>query len=222
MNRFAIGLMARAPSSPGKTRLAPHIDEARLRALREAFFADALLVVEAVPHVDPFVFVTPADAAAEIGDRTRPSTIVLPQDGEDLGARMRHALHVLLVGREYDGAMLVGTDVPLLTVEHLQEALTLLRTRGGVVLGPADDGGYYLIGMTGLNDAIFDRIAWGSDTVLLDTVAAAERQAIDLCLIRGAYDVDTINDLRRAERDVNDEPPGLAPHLREWLVRSTH
>ena len=195
MNRFAIGLMARAPSSPGKTRLAPHIDEARLRALREAFFADALLVVEAVPHVDPFVFVTPADAAAEIGDRTRPSTIVLPQDGEDLGARMRHALHVLLVGREYDGAMLVGTDVPLLTVEHLQEALTLLRTRGGVVLGPADDGGYYLIGLRTPTPAVFTGVAWGTSRVLAETLARAS--GLRTRLLEPCFDIDTPADLAR-------------------------
>ena len=60
---------------------------------------------------------------------------------------MLAALRHLLDADGYDAALLVGSDIPLLSADHLVEAIETLQASGGVVLGPADDGGYYLIGM---------------------------------------------------------------------------
>lgn len=215
--KTVIGVMARAPSAPGKTRLAPHLPETRLRAFRTALLADTLATVCAYPHAEVVAFVTPDDAAGEIlAAAPRPVPVVAQPDG-DLGARMRAALAHLFDERGCASAMLVGIDAPLVTAEHLDEAATLLRTRGGMVLGPADDGGYYLIGMTRLFAPVFEGIEWGGDAVLMDTMAAADRLRVDACLIRGAYDVDTIDDLRRLERDLAVEPAEVAPHVRRWF-----
>jgi len=210
--------MTRAPSSPGKTRLEPHLSPQHLHGLRVALLADTLSVVTATPHVDPIIFVTPADAEAEVVAIAGRPVPVIPQRGRDLGQRMRHALHVLIDERGYDAAVLVGADAPLLTADHVSEATSLLRTRGGVVVGPADDGGYYLIGMTSVHDRLFDGIEWGTDTVLADTMRRADALGIDLCLIRGTYDVDTVDDLRRLERDLALEPPDVARHVRLWIA----
>jgi rSAM/selenodomain-associated transferase 1 len=209
--------MARAPSSPGKTRLAADVSEARLRALREAMLADTVAVASAVPRADVVVFITPAESAAEVVSLLPQGVPVRPQFGADLGERMRHALGELLDGGGCDAAILVGTDAPLVTTEHFVEALAVLRTRGGVVIGPADDGGYYLIGMTRVFADLFTGVDWGSDSVLLDTMRTAERLRVDACLIRGAYDIDTIADLRRLERDLAIEPPSVAPRTRQAL-----
>ena len=211
--------MARAPSAPGKTRLAADLPEPRLRALREALLADTLTVICSAAHIQPFVFVTPDDAGDEMLPYLPREVAVRPQRGDDLGARMRNALAELIELERFDAGVLVGTDAPLITTEHIDEATALLRTRGGVVLGPADDGGYYLIGMTRVFPELFAGVEWGSDSVLMDTMRIAERRHIDVCLIRGAYDIDTIEDLRRLEGDLEREPPQVAPHTRQVLKK---
>ena len=203
--------MARAPSSGGKSRLAPHLSASRLTALRHALLADTLAAVSGLPDV--FVFVTPDEAALE-GETSLP---VIPQGAGDLGARMLYALQFLLKGSDPAAAILVGSDVPLLTANHITEATNTLTTSGGIVLGPADDGGYYLIGMRQAHPELFEGIAWGSDSVLTDTLRAADRAGIGAHLTRSAYDVDTIDDLLRLERDLAWLPSAVCPALRRWF-----
>lgn len=230
--------MARAPSSQGKTRLASSVAPDRLRDLRTAFLADTLSVVASIPWIHPIVFVTPDDGSDEIlevfetllttgGPSRAPGTAhrgsappVFPQGSGDLGARMAGALRTCF-DLGHTEALLVGTDALLMSGEHLCEAAALLRLRGGFVLGPADDGGYYLVGSASSQadrlDRVFAGVGWGSDTVLLDTMAGADRVGVDLCLIRGTYDVDTIEDLERLERDLTQEPLSVAPRVRKWF-----
>jgi rSAM/selenodomain-associated transferase 1 len=214
---IAVGVMARAPSSGGKSRLAPHLPPARLAALREALLADTLLVAERLPDVT--IFFTPDDAEEEMSTFTIPALRRVPQGDGDLGTRMFHALQFLLnvTPGAPDAAILVGSDIPLLTADHISEASETLHASGGLVLGPADDGGYYLIGMTEARAALFDGIAWGTETVLTDTLRIAERLGVDARLARSAYDVDTIDDLRRVERDLAAAPSTLCPALRRWF-----
>jgi rSAM/selenodomain-associated transferase 1 len=158
--------MTRAPSSGGKTRLAPHLSAARLRRLRAALLADTLETVSAVPDVDAVVFFTPADGGAEIRVLLATPLPCVAQTGADLGARMRAALEHLLEAPSCEAAILVGTDMPLLTAEHINEARQILDTFRGVVLGPSDDGGYYLIGMQAVHAELFQGVEWGTASVL--------------------------------------------------------
>jgi rSAM/selenodomain-associated transferase 1 len=211
----AVGVMARAPSAIGKTRLAPHLSPDRLRALRAALLADTLRAVESLPDV--FIFFTPDEAEQEMASLAAGAMSRVPQCAGDLGARMLGALRYLLDDRKYQAALLVGSDLPLLTATHLREAADTLQTSGGLVLGPADDGGYYLIGMTQPHAALFDGIAWGSESVLTDTLRTAERTGIEARLVRGAYDVDTVDDLLRLERDLGWVPADVGPAVRRWF-----
>jgi rSAM/selenodomain-associated transferase 1 len=211
----AVGVMARAPSSIGKTRLAPHLSPDRLRALRAALLADTLRAVESLPDV--FIFFTPDEAEPEIASLAGGALSRLPQCAGDLGARMLGALRYLLDDRKYEAALLVGSDIPFLTATHLREAAETLQAYGGLVLGPADDGGYYLIGMTQPHTALFDGIAWGSESVLTDTLRDAERTGVEARLVRSAYDVDTIDDLLRLERDLGWAPVDVCPAVRRWF-----
>lgn len=213
--RTAVGVMARAPSSPGKTRLVPHLSPSRLTALRAALLADTLRMLESLPDVT--IFFTPDEAEPDIASLCAATIPRVPQGGGDLGARMLAALRHLLETRQYDAGLLVGSDIPLLSTDHLTDATETLQASGGVVLGPADDGGYYLIGMMQLHAGLFEPIAWGTESVLTDTLRAAERIGVDARLVRSAYDVDTIDDLRRLEHDLATAPAGVCPEVRRWF-----
>ena len=215
--KLGVGVMARAPSSGGKTRLAPHLSEHRLRELRRALLADTLRTITNRCPCEVLVFVTPGDAAEEVRALTDGPIECVPQVEGDLGRRMRAALTHVLEAPNCDAAILVGSDIPLLTAAHLDDAREMLSTTGGVALGPADDGGYYLIGMRRVYAELFEGVAWGTSSVLTDTLRIADRAGIEARLIRPAYDVDTIEDLRRLEVDLCDAPRDLAPHVRAWF-----
>jgi uncharacterized protein len=212
--RVAVGVMARAPSSGGKTRLAPHLSPARLLALRSAMLTDTLHALASVCGLT--IFFTPDDVEDEIAGFARAGVPLVAQGDGDLGARMLAAIRHLLAGG-FDSAILVGSDIPLLSANHITEASGALRAGGGVVLGPADDGGYYLIGMTEPLPPLFDEIEWGSERVLADTLQVAKRTGLDARLVQRCYDIDTIEDLRRVERDLAALPPEACPSLRRWL-----
>ncbi len=213
----AIGVMTRAPSSRGKTRLAPHLSDERLTSLRAAMLSDTLCAASTAAEVT--IFFTPATSDAEIAACAAATPRVAQCDG-DLGARMLGALTHLLETRGSSSAILVGSDIAMLTADHFGGASAALQAGGDVVLGPADDGGYYLIGMKQPHAQLFEAIEWGSDRVLADTLNAARRGGLDARLIRSAYDIDTIDDLLRLERDLAWAPAAMCPAVRRWFVHS--
>ena len=217
--RVAVGLLARAPTSGGKTRLRADVPPHRLATLRVALLGDAIALLARTPGVDPFLFYTPADAAAadDIRPLAGPDLPLVPQCDGDLGVRMCAALEDLLERRGYHAAILVGADNPLMTPDHLAGARDLLHD-DTVVLGPADDGGYYLIGMRRLRRELFVDVAWGTESVLTDTLRIADRIGAEARFIGSGYDIDTIVDLRRLERDVVGAPAEVGSHVRRWFA----
>jgi hypothetical protein len=120
------------------------------------------------------------------------------QQGADLGARMQHALRTELA-QGAQAVIIVGTDSPTLPVRYLQEAMAQLT--GGaaqVVLGPASDGGYYLIGASQPVPELFaDGMKWGTSSVLPTTLQRLREHPKLRChLLPFFYDVDTPSDLR--------------------------
>jgi len=207
--------MARAPSAEGKNRLASDLSFERLHALKSALLENTLLALETVS--DTFIFFTPESAAQEIASFVDAARPCVPQGDGDLGARMLSAIRYLLQARNFDAAILVGSDIPWLTADGVRKAADTLEASNGIVLGPADDGGYYLIGMTRAHEALFEGIAWGTPTVLEDTLRVAELSGIAANLLQSAYDVDTIDDVRRLERDLSVAPAGACAPLRRWF-----
>lgn len=116
-----------------------------------------------------------------------------PQSGGDLGARMQSALEAALT-RGARQAVLVGTDVPGMTAGHIARAFDALADHD-LVLGPCEDGGYWLIGCR-RRVAVFADIDWGTDQVLDQTVASAERLGLSVLLLSPLNDMDTPADLR--------------------------
>ncbi len=115
------------------------------------------------------------------------------QGGGDLGQRMNNAF-VDAFREGSKGVVIIGTDCPGLTREIVEKAFQLLK-ESPLVLGPARDGGYYLIGLSQPVPEIFKKIAWGTDAVLSETVAAASRLSIKHVLLETLFDVDRPEDL---------------------------
>lgn len=116
------------------------------------------------------------------------------QRGRDLGERMFRAAERAL--RRHRAVLIVGTDCPAFSVRDLRRAARLLRG-ADVVLAPAEDGGYALIGLRRARAALFDGMEWGGERVLRDTLHAAAREGLKVGLLRTVWDLDRPEDLER-------------------------
>ncbi len=189
----AVAVLGRAPSAPGKTRLGGSTPELRRALLLDTW--DAVLE----GSWDTALIFTPVEAAAEcaiLARRSTPSPLLTPQEGEELGARMSAAFASLFAAG-YLRVILIGSDLPTLPADRLHEAERALRAGADVVLGPSQDGGYYLVGLTRSNDAIFKGVRWGGPDVFLQTKLRAEAAGLRVKTVAPWYDVDTPADLRR-------------------------
>ncbi len=117
------------------------------------------------------------------------------QRGRDLGERMHHALRNAL--RRHRRAIVIGADVPALTPADLRRAARLLQGSADIVLAPAEDGGYALIGARRASLPIFTGVLWGSADVLSHTLRNIARSGLHYRLLRTVWDVDRPEDLAR-------------------------
>lgn len=113
------------------------------------------------------------------------------QFGEDLGAKMKNSFYDAFENN-YRKVVLIGSDIYDLESYHINEAFKKLETND-VVMGPALDGGYYLIGLKKMHPKIFDNKRWGSSTVRKDTLKNLEK--VDVHLLPVLNDVDVIEDI---------------------------
>jgi hypothetical protein len=221
--RAVVGVMARRPGSAVvKTRLAARLDEAQRAELYEAFLRDKLAQVDALSGVAVVVAVAPPDTELDMAPWLPPGATAVRQRGADLGERLK-ALAADLFARHARAVILVDSDTPTLPTSHLEEAVRTLGAReADLVLGPAHDGGYYLVGMSAPQPALFRGIAWSTAAVLEQTLAIARAAALRVRLLESWYDVDTPDDLDRLVeelRNLESSTPGYpvetARRLRE-------
>ena len=197
MNTIAVAIMAKAPR-PGavKTRLCPPLLAAEAAALYRCFLLDKIAAVQALSGVRPMVAYTPDEAQAEFAVLA-PDFALVPQRGPDLGARLHTTLASLLAAG-HPGAIAVDSDTPTLPREFLQQAVDCLTGPGpDVVLGPTEDGGYYLIGVRAANRELFDDMPWSTSAVLEITLRRAAAAGLQTVCTPAWFDVDTPDDLRR-------------------------
>lgn len=122
-----------------------------------------------------------------------------PQGGGDLGARLQWAFQAAF-DDDFDHVVLIGTDCPELSVDILEKAFQALRSNE-IVLGPAADGGYYLIGLSWPVESLFQGIAWGTETVLATTLSKAAAIGVVPFLLPTLNDVDRPEDLSHVHFD---------------------
>jgi rSAM/selenodomain-associated transferase 1 len=186
-----LGLFAKWPATGTvKTRLAQ--DHAYWGArVAHAFLLDALQRFGEVDAERVLVF-APSERKAEFAVLTADRFSLTPQVNGELGQRL-----ATFFERQFDGGatsvVAIGTDSPTLPVEFVDRAFAELED-ANVVLGPATDGGYYLVGCGPDRPRLFDNIAWSSGRVLADTIAALTEPRWRLALLPPWYDVDTADD----------------------------
>lgn len=209
--------MAKAPV-PGrvKTRLCPPLTEEQAASLAHGFLLDALARARTLAAAALYLAYSPPDAGAIFQEIAGEGITCLPQEGDDLGQRMDRLSRRLLAAG-HPAVAIIGTDTPTLPVSVLADALD--RLAGGhadLVLGPSEDGGYYLIGMRRPLHGIFADIAWGGPTVLADTRERAAGLGLKVSLLQSWFDVDTPEDLARL-RDALRAEPASAEQTRRCL-----
>ncbi|MEA2625203.1 MAG: uncharacterized protein QOD06_1248 [Candidatus Binatota bacterium] len=201
----AVVIMARYPRAGAvKTRLAREIGDEAAAAVYRAFLHDLRDRLSDDPEWDLWWAYDPP--GSPFVPDVVPGGRAFPQSRGDLGERMRAAFEAAF-GRGYRTVALVGSDLPHLTRERVREACRY--DSGRITIGPAEDGGYYLIAGSTV-PPVFDAIEWGQDDVLDRTLMRLRRSECAFRLLPADYDVDDVHDLRRLALDL---AAGLGPEL---------
>jgi len=193
----AVVMMARAPWTGGKTRLGLTAGETAHAELREALFLDTLDAVVSVPKAEHIIACEPASECERLREFARAPVDVIAQRGSDLGQRLGHVFEdVFRLGIE--SVVVVGSDLPDLPPRLIRDACAALDgAEDPVVLGPAADGGYYLVAMNRPHPGLFRGIDWSTNRVLAQTLDAAKVDGLQVFLIDQWTDVDSIADMER-------------------------
>ena len=194
--------MAKAPlAGQVKTRLCPPLSPEEAAELYRCFLLDKIEQVRSLDKASPVIAYTPADSG-DLFEGLAPGFSLLPQRGVDLGARLASCLeHLLAAGN--GGALATDSDTPTLPVPFLQRAVDLLAGQQvDVVVGPSEDGGYYLIGLRAPQPELFAEMPWSTSRVLRETTERARVRGLRLAELPPWYDVDTPGDLERLRGDL--------------------
>jgi hypothetical protein len=237
--RCALGLMIKVPrAGASKTRLVPPLTHEEAARLSVGFLRDtAANIADACGDnydggaAQAVAVYTPAGAEGTLDELLPPNFALLAQRGDSLGERLFQASADLLrLG--YESCCLIASDSPTLPRALLTMAVAELARPGDrLVLGPSDDGGYYLIGVKRAHPRLFEEIAWSTADVLAQTIERAREINLDVGLLPAWYDVDDAAALGRLCDELLDAPGGdnavcdttLAPypatHTRAELAR---
>ncbi|MHC1711983.1 MAG: TIGR04282 family arsenosugar biosynthesis glycosyltransferase [Solidesulfovibrio sp.] len=193
-------LFVKAPL-PGrvKTRLAADVGQDLALAAYRAMVGNVLLAADA-SGLPTTILYAPADEEAAVRGLCGQDRRYRPQQDGDLGQRMAQAM-TQAFAEKADGALVVGCDLPLLTGDILIRVAKHLA-HADAVLGPATDGGYYLIGFTKKSyfPAVFADMPWSTESVAARTTAACQRANVRLALVPELPDCDTAGDLAQFAR----------------------
>lgn len=189
--RCALVILTRVPA-PGKTktRMMPDLSPVQCAAFHEALLEDAARLARALAgELDVFVAYAPPGAAATVQATFGDDVCYFEQEGDGLGTRMRDAARVA-ANAGYDRCALMGADAPEVRPTDVLRAFALLD-EADVAIGPADDGGYYLIAFRGVPADLFNLPTYGHGAVLEQTLDAARAAGCTCALLRTVSDVDT-------------------------------
>lgn len=195
-----IVVFAKAPEPGGvKTRLISALGAEGAAALHARLVRHTLRTTFAADGVEVELCCSPSAAHPFFIECRREFGVELTrQDGADLGARMLHAFERLLPSGP---ALLLGTDCPALQAEDLKQAQDLLLHGTDAVFGPAEDGGYFLVGLRRCDTSLFSEIEWGSNEVMDVTRARLVALRWQWREIATRWDVDRPEDLHRLRRE---------------------
>lgn len=201
MTQQMLLVVAKQPAAgQTKTRLCPPLMGATAAALYECFLRDTLDIMRRTPAVTRGIVYLPADAAGYFR-ALAPDFVLTLQEGADLGERLDNLLTASLA-QGATAVVVMDSDSPTLPVAYVSEAFTRLHEGADVVLGPCDDGGYYLIGLKQPQPRLLREVQMSTPTVLRDTLAIAEELGLRVALLPMWYDVDTAAELQRLRQEL--------------------
>jgi rSAM/selenodomain-associated transferase 1 len=218
--------MTKAPQAGKvKTRLTPPLSSEEAAALNTCFLRDTAAAIAKTAEggtARGIAVYTPAGAGAAYAGILPKEFELVPQRGEAFGERLALAAEDLLrIG--FDSLCLIDSDSPTVPQQAFAQAVDFLARPGdSVVLGPSDDGGYYLIGLKKLHRQLFEDIDWSTERVLEQTIQRAREINLPVHLLRTWYDVDdraTLNRLCQELFNANGSTSGgyPAPETRGFL-----
>jgi rSAM/selenodomain-associated transferase 1 len=216
----ALVLMAKSPiEGQVKTRLIGTLTAEDARLLYVAFLSDTFALMEDVMEeredLSLVLCYTPEGEEEAFEDVEREGCLMIAQRGDGLGERLTNCFaDVFALG--FDSVIAIGGDSPTLPEEMIEEAFDSLETENDVVVVPAEDDGYCLIGMRRLHRRIFKDIPWSTSEVMVTTEARAKEADLSLIVGPAWFDVDTPEELERLKSELA-ETKGTAKFSRRVL-----
>lgn len=220
MNNAVMVIMAKYPQ-PGstKTRLCPPLSFEQAARLYEAMLRDTISLVGSLPAVDLALAITPVDAGPYFQSITPTGARLLPVSGADIGECLEAAFDQLF-DLGYSKVMALNADGPSLPAQTLDRAAALLDDHD-LVLGPGEDGGYYLVGLKRCQPQLFNDIPWSTGQVFTQTLYRARQLNLDIALLDPWFDVDYYGDLVRLVRQLTVLPEDRLKYTRA-MIESLH
>jgi rSAM/selenodomain-associated transferase 1 len=178
-----------------KTRLASAIGDKMAVKLYKRFLLEMLFTL----NEGTFIFYlcySPESPLSSLKDWLGDRYLFMPQTGEDLGERMKNGF-LEAISMNFKRVVLIGSDIPDLPLEFIEEAFHSLQEKDAVI-GPALDGGYYLIGFRKetFSPRVFEGIRWSTESVFERTLNVLEQEGRTVHTLRALRDIDTVEDLR--------------------------
>jgi uncharacterized protein len=217
MRQVAVAIICKTPvAGQSKTRLSPPLLPQECAAISSCFIRDLSATIQELTEdgdVAGCAVYTPLGSEPAL-QRLLPANFHLTPQGEgDLGARLLKGT-VDLLAAGFAGAILVNSDSPTLPKVILREAVDALRRGDNVVLSPAFDGGYTLIGLSHPHAGLFRDIPWSTSEVYRLTLDRAQALGLPVVNVPGWYDVDDAASFGMLEDEFNGNRPSFAmPHL---------
>ena len=216
MNSSALIIMAKEPQvGSTKTRLCPPMKLGEAAKFYEALLWDTIEMVAGVQGIDLAIAITPPESAAYFKRIASPDSILIPVACADIGECLAQVLSQLIT-MGYRQVMALNSDGPTLPPRYIQTAIKELDQHD-LVMGPAEDGGYYLVGFRQLYASIFTGIDWSTDQVLAQTLRKAEQLNLSVHLLPPWYDIDTADDIHRLQEELQSLPSEALSHTRQFL-----
>jgi rSAM/selenodomain-associated transferase 1 len=216
----ALVVMAKAPREGEiKTRLSGALSPEEVRRLYVAFLGDTFALMEDVKdereNLALALCYTPEGEEEAFEEVEREGSLMILQRGESLGERLTNCFADLFA-LGFESIVVIGADSPTLPGEYVFDAFECFETDDDVVIGPTEDGGYYLVGMRKLHGRIFEDIPWGTGGALNATIERAREAELNLVLLPEWRDVDTPEDFQRLKREL-EENTQTAKFTRRFL-----
>ena len=217
--RRALIVVAKEPQAgQTKTRLTPPLSPDQAAELYRNLMLDTFWLMDHVGDVQPVVAYAPDHAAPYFRSVAPPRFHLVPQRGADLGQRLDHVLSLHL-NDGYDQAVVMNSDGPTLPLSYLEQAFAKLDDPAvDVVLGPSEDGGYYLVGIKRPLGTLFN-VTMSTPSVLQETLFLADRAGLMVACLEPWYDVDVWDDISRLSRDLARIATDQGTNTRRFLDR---